>query len=105
MGWMESEVPEDGGEVEDAKCPEAGFFLYRLKISRGENFTGASAAASSNTDILELWHLIQASTMMFFSAYLYSSSDDRTEDGLSFLRQRINTISCLGRGGGLSGDR
>lgn len=34
MGWMKSELPEDRGEVEDAKCPEAGFF------SQAKNFTG-----------------------------------------------------------------
>lgn len=92
------------GEVKDAKCPETGFFL-QAKISRGENFTGASAAAFEQHQ-----HNV---SMAFHSGFiyndvfwlLYSSSDDRAEDGLSFLRQRINTISCLGRDGGLSGDR
>jgi hypothetical protein len=52
MGWMESELPEDGGGVKDAKCSERQGFFYRLKISRGENFAGASAAVSSNTNIM-----------------------------------------------------
>lgn len=41
MGWGKSELPGDGGEVQDAKCPEARFFSYRLKF-HGGNLTGAS---------------------------------------------------------------
>lgn len=67
------------------------------KISRGGIFKGASAesAALSNNicteDSLELDIILKLYTVVYFPE---SFLDDRTEDGLSFLRvERINTIS------------
>jgi hypothetical protein len=40
MGWMESELPEDREVVEDAKCPEAGFFLQAKNFAGGEFHRG-----------------------------------------------------------------
>lgn len=90
--------------MQDAKCPEARFFSYRLKFRRG-NLTGASAAALSNTDILE--HS-QFNFTLSIRLLFYFTCIDR------MIARRTAFCFCVSSGlilfpsprvGGLSGDR
>lgn len=86
-----------GGWTEDGVGRESARGEVSTKISRGRIFKRASAesAALSNNicteDSYELDIILKLYTVVYFPE---SFLDDRTEDGLSFLRvERINTIS------------
>ena len=61
-------------------------FSLQAKFSRG-NLTGASAAASSNTNILhEVMEIFQFRLQVHQFLMCIVPSDDRAEDGFLFLR-------------------
>jgi len=59
MGWEESELPEDGGEVERSRRSSGGKVFFLQANFRSGKLAGASAAALSNTIVLrqrEIYH-------------------------------------------------
>lgn len=77
------------------------FFFYRLKFHGGILQAPSAAALSNTNNLKETFFILQQAIQYSVSPRLYRSlRDDRTEDGLLFLRvQRINTISQPSDGG------